>query len=1508
MQWCPQTFAAASSSALGFRVSTCKAQVLLQTVPSLVMLCTVAARLVYVRRRPAKVPINTLARFKLACCATMSLLSLVLLIHGVLARPNDGSLVLSTASFAVSTSLAGLLSHQEHVVYGGASMVLACCWLLRSTTLAISLTAYREGSLLVMWIVLTALSVLITIVEGCWPSAATSNAKLAMLGKAHSSATDDLTLLPEHTASPLSRATYSWIVPLMSTGRRRPLTMQDAYRCGPKLESDHLHRKHARLVSQRSSSARMLLADFVRQHYVTLLVAVLANAASLVFMFVVPPILKLLMAFMQQSTLDAANPPAAAVGYWCAAAMFLASILRGVFQQQGLHLSLQVAVRVQATLMNAIYHKAMRLSLVDKQEFDAGGIVNCMSVDAQTIAQFLILSQTVWTTPVTVVVAVGFLYRLLGVASLCGLGIVLVLLPVLAAGTRMVMAQQRAKMANMDKRMKLMSEIISGMRMIKLYAYESYFVSRVLQFRDAEQLALRTVYRGYSVIYAAMLSMPVIMALVSFGIYAFIGPKDAPLNSTRIFLSLSYFKIVEQPLNSFFGTIDYSSRAMVAFRRIAKFMESPEVDLSASIRNADDSSNASAITIAHGNFAWSSKLKQAPSSSASSSSSVPPPDSALMGDTSSGTCSSGASDDFSLHDINLRIPRGSLTAIAGRIGQGKSSLLHAILGQMARMSGEVTVNGTVAYVAQSAWIVNGTVCENIVMDLPFDTLRYQRTLAACALLPDLQTLSHGDQTPIGDRGVNLSGGQRARISLARAVYADADIYLLDDCLSAVDAHVDRHIFSHVIGRNGLLAGKTVLLVTHGVHHLAYCDHILLLQNGRIDEHGTFAELSLRNNGSVATLVREYAMQHKNASVDSLAASDVSCSLTMVGDESAVATQRPAQPVPKQVASVPGPADDNRTGTVSWRVFWYYASAMGLGRCAVYAVIMCAYIAATAGSGLWLTYMANVAESRNAPSMPQLLGTYAGLAVATVLLTSLSLFWSLTCLCIPACRTLHRRLLSSVMRAPMSWFDQTPAGRILNRFSLDMTSADTRLALLTFNCTFISAMLISTVVLIVVSTFWVLVVLAILFVALYFVQSFYLASSRELKRLDSGSKAPIYQLFGESVSGIVTIRAYGYQAHYTNMLERRVDNFVRATYLNYSATRWLNLTINNLGSVVILAVAVIGVLTRYSTTGASIGLGVTMSQQLVMVMGYMSTYFCEMENQIISVERIRAYSSLEAEAAQHDAKVEPSWPSHGAITFEGYSTSYAANGKHVLRDLNLDIRGGEKIGICGRTGAGKSSITLALFRILEATQGRIVIDGQDIRKVGLTDLRSRLTIIPQDPMLFQGTLRENLDPHNQHDDAALWRALEQAGLKETMASLTGGLDAVVTTGGNSFSAGQRQLMALASALLRKQRIVVFDEATSATDAETDALVQRTIRTEFKDCTVLTIAHRIATIMDSDRILVLDQGQVLEFDTPRRLLADSGSAFAQLVGSSESSADLDISSCSRETNTSNTFLDL
>ncbi|XP_054832209.1 ATP-binding cassette sub-family C member 3 [Eublepharis macularius] len=1187
--------------------------------------------------------------------------------------------------------------------------------------------------------------------------------------------------------------------------------------------------------------------------------------------FVNPQLLSILIRFIKDK-----NAPLW-WGYVIAASMFFSAMLLTLILHQHFQYCFVTGMRLRTGIIGMIYRKSLVITNSAKRSSTVGEIVNLMSVDAQRFMDLTTFLNMLWSAPLQICLALYFLWQALGPSVLAGVAVMVLLIPFNAAIAMKTRALQVEQMQYKDSRIKLMNEILNGIKVLKLYAWEPSFAEKVLEIRKNELRVLKKAAYLNSLSTFAWVSAPFLVALTTFAVYVTVGEKNI-LDAEKAFVSLSLFNILRFPLSMLPQVISNIAQTSVSLKRIQHFLSHDELDPS-SVENKLIAPGY-AVTVKDGTFSWAKDLEP------------------------------------SLKDINLLVPSGSLVAVVGHVGCGKSSLVSALLGEMEKLHGEIAVKGSVAYVPQLAWIQNATLKDNILFGHPYNEHKYQTVLESCALQHDLQVLPGGDSTEIGEKGINLSGGQRQRVSLARAVFSDVDVYLLDDPLSAVDSHVAKHIFDKVIGPEGTLKGKTRILVTHGINFLPQVDYIVVLVDGKISEMGSYQEL-LKQNKSFADFLRNYApdedieedeptivedeevllaedtlSNHMDLADSepvtnevrkqflrqlSVISSDGECPSKMSTKRKLCDKKSSETPLAKK-----GPsekliqAETTETGTVKLTVFWQYMKAVGPLVSLFICFLYCCQNASAIGSNIWLSIWTNEpVENGTQHNVHMYVGVYAALGLLQGLFVLISSF-TLAMGGIKAARLLHAGLLENKLHTPQSFYDTTPIGRIINRFSKDIYVIDEVIppTILMFFGTFFNSL--STMIVIIASTPLFAAVIIPLAILYYFAQRFYVATSRQLKRLESVSRSPIYSHFSETVTGASVIRAYRREKSFVHISDMKVNDNQKSYYPGIVSNRWLGIRVEFVGNCVVFFAALFAVLSKSTLTAGLVGLSVSYALQVTMALNWMVRMTSDLETNIVAVERVKEYSETETEAPWiiEDKRPSEDWPTQGQVQFANYSVRYRKGLDLVLKDLSLDVKGGEKVGIVGRTGAGKSSMTLCLFRILEAAKGEIQIDGLRISEIGLHDLRSKLTIIPQDPVLFSGTLRMNLDPFNKYSEEELWRALELSHLKRFVRSQPAMLDFECAEGGENLSVGQRQLVCLARALLRKTRILILDEATAAIDLETDDLIQMTIRTQFEDCTVLTIAHRLNTIMDYTRVLVLDKGKIAEFDTPSRLIASRG----------------------------------
>uniref|UniRef100_A0A8B9KM34 ATP-binding cassette, sub-family C (CFTR/MRP), member 3 n=1 Tax=Astyanax mexicanus TaxID=7994 RepID=A0A8B9KM34_ASTMX len=1332
-----------------------------------------------------------------------------------------------------------------------------------------------------------------------------------------SSVVTDPNPCPETTAGFLSRMTFWWFTSMAIKGYKSPLETKDLWSLNkqdsselvvPKLlrewegekskaqsieqdvngqavyskagaETNHVEvnpeEVEVLLSSKKDTPQPSFLRSLLKAFGPYFLIGSAFKLLQDLITFINPQLLRMLIEFTKETGVPSWW------GFALAFMMFGCALLQTLILHQHFQYCFVTGMRLRTAIIGAIYRKSLVITNEAKRSSTVGEVVNLMSVDAQRFMDLTTFLNMLWSAPLQIILALFFLWQTLGPSVLAGVAVMILLIPFNAVIAMKTRAYQVEQMQYKDARIKLMNEILNGIKVLKLYAWEVSFKEKVLQIRQKELNVLRKTAYLSALSTMAWTSAPFLVALTTFAVYVSVD-KNNVLDADKAFVSLSLFNILRFPLNMLPQVISSLVQASVSLKRIQAFLSHDELDPDNVDKKPAPSDHA--VTVVNGKFSWAKK------------------------------------DPPALQHINVMVPQGSLLAVVGHVGCGKSSLVAALLGEMEKLEGHISIRGSVAYVPQQAWIQNATLRDNILFGRPYVEQKYRCVLEACALTPDLEVLPGGDLTEIGEKGINLSGGQRQRVSLARALYSEADVYLMDDPLSAVDAHVAKHIFDHVIGPEGALRGKTRILVTHGISFLPQVDNILVLVEGIVSEMGSYQDL-LKQNGAFAEFLRNYSLEDiieedevTEVLIDeeeSFPDDALSNHTDMVDNEPAVnearrqfmrqisimsndlenpktksirkrrcSERRPGEPPqekkePKVEKLIQ--AETAETGRVKFKVYWEYAKAVGpilsLFICFLYA----SQSAAAIGANIWLSQWTN--DSRDSVTAQEKVhmrvGVYASLGITQGILVMFSSF-TLAMGKIQAARKLHQGLLDNKFHTPQAFFDTTPLGRIINRFSKDIYVIDEALpsTILMFLGTFFAS--VATMIVIVSSTPIFAVVIVPLALVYFFVQRFYVATSRQLKRLESVSRSPIYSHFSETITGTSVIRAYGRNSAFVLMSDMKVDENQKSYYPGIVSNRWLGIRIEFIGNCIVLFAAVFAVLEKENLSPGLVGLSVSYALQVTMSLNWMVRMTSDLESNIVAVERVKEYSETPPEAPWEveDKKPPTDWPSEGNVEFADYSVRYREGLDLVLRNISLRVKGGEKIGIVGRTGAGKSSMTLCLFRLLEAAGGEITIDGVKIKEIGLHDLRSKLTIIPQEPVLFSGTLRMNLDPFEKYSDDDMWNALTLSHLHKFVSNQPAKLALECSEGGENLSVGQRQLICLARALLRKTRILILDEATAAIDLETDDLIQSTIRTQFEDCTVFTIAHRLNTIMDYTRILVLDKGQIAEFDTPVNLIAQKG----------------------------------
>ncbi|KAH9031752.1 ABC transporter [Lactarius pseudohatsudake] len=1094
-----------------------------------------------------------------------------------------------------------------------------------------------------------------------------------------------------------------------------------------------------------------------------------------------------------------------------------------------------------------------------------------------------------WTVPIQLGICLGLLVSNLGPSALAGFSVLITLFPIQGKIMKSLFRIRRKTMEWTDKRAKLLQELLGGMKLIKSFAWEAPFLERVAGYRKREMSYVRTILLVRAANMALAISTPALASVVTFLVYAGSGHQLTP---AVIFSSLTWFQLLRMPLMMLPLSLSTITDARNAIGRLQECFTAELV----SETLVKDPKLKYAVEIDNASFTWDGPPPDLNKGKEDKGKKKSPSDPHLKPVLVSEPKEVKEEILFKLKHIDLRVPRGQLVAIVGAVGSGKTSLLQGLIGDMRRTEGSVRVGGSVAYCSQSAWIQNATIRDNICFGRAFEAERYWKAVHDACLEPDLDVLPNGDLTEVGERGISLSGGQKQRVNICRAIYSRSDILILDDPLSALDAHVGESVFNNVLLDNS--SGATRILVTHTLHFLPKVDHIYFMVDGHITEHGTFDEM-MANGDDFARTFDEFVTKDQTGSKEEKAIE------VEDADADEDVKKRRAAKRGAQLMQV----EERNTGSVNVRVYkQYIQSGNGMVLVPVFLVTLMLMQVSMVLSSYWLVWWQEREWQR-----PQgfYMGIYATLGVGQALAVFLDSA-AIAFIVYSASRRMHDNAITRVMLSPMSFFETTPVGRIMNRFSKDIDTIDNMLADSSRAVINTISSVLAAVILISILLPWFLIAVAVVSVLYAVAFAFYRASAREMKRLDAILRSSLYSHFSETLSGIATIRAYGEEVRFFNENRDRVNIGNRAYWMTVTNQRWLGIRLDLLGTLLILVVAMLTIGTRFSISPAQTGVALSYILSVQLSVGWMMRQLAEVENDMNSVERIVHYArDLEQEPPHEIPARKPSapWPSNGKLEINEAVLKYRPELPLVLKGLSMSVEGGEKIGIVGRTGAGKSSIMVALFRIVELVSGSINIDGVDISKLGLNDVRNAISIIPQDPTLFSGSLRSNLDPFGQHDDARLWDALRRSYLVEE-AKLDGEeeqlgtgattpnaprftLDSPIDEEGSNLSIGQRSLVSLARALVKDSKILILDEATASVDYETDRKIQETIVNEFRDshdsmhCPYVVrylfaafprsdfaFLDRLQTIISYDRICVLDNGKIAEFGVPEDLYAQDG----------------------------------
>ncbi|KAJ4973567.1 hypothetical protein NE237_006741 [Protea cynaroides] len=1236
-------------------------------------------------------------------------------------------------------------------------------------------------------------------------------------------------------AGVFSRLTFRWLNPLFKRGWSQKLELPHIPAIPESETADNSYSLLQEWLRKQKAGTSSLHTAIAHAFWRPLLINALFAGVNTIASYMGPFLITNFVNFLSQKCDDSSQ------GYGLSLALifFFAKTVESLSQRQWYFGANRIGIKVRAALMVLIYRKSILIKFVGPSN---GKIVNLINADAERIGDFFWYIHGIWLLPVQVLLALVILYRNLGgVPSIAG---VLTTILVMVSNTPLANFQERLHsniMEAKDSRIKFTSEILKSMKALKMHAWETTYLRKLTELRESERSWLKRYLYICSVLAFLFWASPTLVSVVTFGVCILV---KAPLTSGTVPSAIATFRILQEPIYNLPELISMIVQTKVSIDRIQNFIR--EEDQKTVEYNSTTKESDVAIEIETGEYTWetSNTISMKPTIKISE---------------------------------RMKITKGDKVAVCGSVGSGKSSLLSSILGEIPRISGAgIKVYGSMAYVPQSAWIQTGTIRENVLFGKEIERSFYENVLAGCDLNRDIQMWSDGDLSIVGERGVNLSGGQKQRIQLARALYSDSDIYLLDDPFSAVDAHTGAHMFKECLMQ--ILSRHTVIYVTHQLEFLHASDLVLVMKDGNIVQSGKYEELIADPDGE---LVKQ--MDAHNRSLIQVASPQAQSLLTCRSNqnnqmeviEGKMEDSNGNGKLLKEVSGV-----ETESGRVKWKVYQTFVTCAYKG--ALVPVVICCQVlfqGLQIGSNYWIAW----ATEEGRVSRYKLIWVFILMSGGSSLFI-LGRAVLLATIAIETAQRLFLGMVNSIFRAPISFFDVTPTSRILNRSSTDQSTIDTDIPYRLAGLAFALIQLFCIIILMSQITWQIfLLFLAILAISIWY-QAYYITTARELSRMVATRKAPILHHFSESIAGAETIRCFKQQDRFLAKNLNLIDDFSRIAFHNAATMEWLCLRINFLFNLVFFVLLLILVsLPREAIDPSLAGLAATYGLNLNVLQAWVIWNLCNVENKMISVERILQFSNIPSEAPLliEECRPGPEWPIIGTIKLENLHIRYSPMLPMVLKGINCTFPGQAKIGVVGRTGSGKSTLIQALFRVVEPSEGRILIDEVNICEIGLQDLRSRLSIIPQDPTLFQGTIRANLDPLEQHSESEIWEVLHKCHLAETVRQDQRLLDATVEEHGRNWSLGQRQLLCLARILLKKRRILVLDEATASVDTATDNVIQKTIKEETSNCTVITVAHRIPTVIDNDLVLVLDEGKVVEYGSPTQLLRENTSAFSKLV---------------------------
>uniref|UniRef100_A0A8C7YAV4 Multidrug resistance-associated protein 4 n=1 Tax=Oryzias sinensis TaxID=183150 RepID=A0A8C7YAV4_9TELE len=1171
---------------------------------------------------------------------------------------------------------------------------------------------------------------------------------------------------PSASANLLSKIFFCWLSPLFRTGYRRKLEEDDMFRVLPEDASNRLGEELQRYWTQEVQQAKKKLQPpklskaLIQCYWKSYLLIGVYIFLEEVIKVIQPVLLGKLIEYFE--SYDTTQPVPVFEAYSYAAGISLSTFSLALLHHLYFYQVQRAGMKIRVAVCHMIYRKALCLNSSGLAKTTTGQIVNLLSNDVAKFDEVTLYLHFLWLGPLQGIIVTVLLLYAIGPSCLAGMAVLLILMPIQTTFGRLF-SSLRAKTAVLtDERIRTMNEVVSGIRVIKMYGWEKPFVCFILHRMEISKIMQSSYLRGLNM--ASFFVASKIVIFFTICVYVLTGNK---LSASRIFMAVSLYGAVRLTITLFFPfAIEKVSESLISIQRIQVRLPVAEKDCMVKIQDLT--------------CYWDKNL-EAPT----------------------------------LQNMCFTVRPEQLLAVIGPVGAGKSSLLSAILGELCHESGVIKVKGELTYTSQQPWILPGTIRSNILFGKELDPKKYDRVLRACAL-KRVRTPLYFFRFLVEDRrqGSVSEADVTLQMGIFRAVYQDADIYLLDDPLSAVDAEVGRHLFQQCIC--GLLRKKPRILVTHQLQYLKVADQIVVLKEGQMVARGTYRELQLSGVDFTSLLKHDQEDEQQDFH-------PFTCLPHVLSDRSSVSSLSSSQ----------------------------------------YSLI----------------------EGKDALSM-------VSTSVVFGFLRTLVFFNVL----VSSAQKLHNSMFNAIIRTSLRFFDANPIGRILNRFSKDIGYLDSLLPWTFVDFTQVILQVIGVIAVAAIIIPWILIPIVPLLGVFLFLRHYFLQTSRDIKRLESTTRSPVFSHLSSTLQGLSTIRAFRVQERFQQMFDEYQDLHSEAWFLFLTTSRWFAVRLDVICSVFVTITAFGCLYLKEGLEPGAVGLALTYAVTLTGMFQWGVRQSAEIENMMTSVERVVEYAELESEAQwETDFQPPEDWPQTGTVTFDRVNFSYSVSEPLVLKDLSVTFASKEKVfvfistcsclpgravGIVGRTGAGKSSLVSALFRLAEP-EGKITIDGFLTSEIGLHPLRQKMSIIPQDPVLFTGTMRKNLDPFRQHTDEDLWNALQEVEMKAVVEDLPNKLEAVLTESGSNFSVGQRQLVCLARAILRKNRILILDETTANVDPRTDSLIQQTIRDKFQDCTVLTIAHRLNTIIDCDKILVLDAGQMQEYDEPYVLLQNHDGLFYQMV---------------------------